>query len=180
MAEDTVEAREAIKLSARLMALPWDVRRKIPVPYFNQMSDGTVNFTGISFPKVIRCGTEGLCGICGRDLDYWIAFVGGPVSLKNRVYSDPPFHEDCAKFAMTACPFLSRRVHRRTPEEKFGDDSWKAPEAVMEKPKEWVIGVTRKYRMLSHAGGVLFKTAPMHHTYRYVYNGSGMLEPADG
>jgi len=180
MAEQ-ISQREAIKLSARLMDRPWDERRNIPIPWFNVMSeDETVNFTGIDFTKVLRCGLENLCGICGRDLDYWIAFVGGPISMHNRAYSDPPFHEDCAKFAMTACPHLARQVHKRSPEEKYGPDAWKAPEATLRKPEEWIIAVTRKFTMIPHAGGVVFKPAPIHHTHRYRYNEAGILEPADG
>jgi hypothetical protein len=167
-------------LPAALRERPFDVRRKIPVPYFNTDPEGRVDFTGIDYGKAVECGVNRLCGLCGKPLTYWIAFVGGPLSLANRTYSDPPFHQECAKAAMALCPFLRVQSHRRTPEEKFGDDSWHAPEADMNKPVEWIIGVTRDYRMMPHAGGILFLPKPIHHLTRYRYNDNGILEETNG
>lgn len=156
--------------------LEWDMKRKVPIPYMNITNSGEVSFMGINFPKVVECGQDHLCGICHKPLDYWIAFVGGPLSLQNRVYSDPPFHVECAEASMTYCPHLRVRNHRRTPDEKQPDDFWAAPEAVFEKPDEWIIGITRGYNMVLHAGGLLFKPAPIKRTIRYAYNGEGILE----
>lgn len=161
---------------AALDKRPWDERRKVPVPLFNVMRDGSVNFTGINAQTVVNCGIDRRCGICGNDLDYWIAFIGGPVSLANRVYSDPPMHRECAEAAMTYCPHIRVRNHRRTPDEKQPDDSWASPAAVMEKPEEWIIALTRQYKMIPHGPGVLFRAATIKDTLRYRYSNAGLLE----
>jgi hypothetical protein len=118
----------------RLTHRPLDERRAVPVPFFNVMGDGSVNFTGINAETVARCARERLCGICGEALDYWIAFIGGPVSYSTRTYSDRPLHLQCAEAAVRYCPHINRQVHRRTAEEKFDPDStWTWPLAEMEK-----------------------------------------------
>lgn len=163
-----------------LAELEWDVRRKVPIPYMNRTETDEVNFTAISYPKVIECGRDHLCGICHKPLTYWIAFVGGPLSLQNRVYSDPPFHKECAVAAMTYCPHIRVRNHRRTPDEKQPDDFWAAPEAVFEKPDSWIIALARGYKMFAHAGGLLFQPDTIKHSLKYTYNSEGILVPDDG
>jgi hypothetical protein len=155
---------------------PYDARRKVPVPYMNVLSDGTVDFSGISTAAVIECGTDRLCGICHRPLSYWIAFVGGPLSAKNGLYTDPPFHRECAEFAMEHCPHIKVRNHRRTPEDKMADGTWVSPGAVLDKPDQWIIGLTRDYRMVAHHEGLLFKTAPIKSTLVYEYGEDNILE----
>jgi hypothetical protein len=166
-------------LPDRLKDRPWDERRKVPVPHFNVMADGSVNYTGINAATVIECGMNMLCGICGKDLDYWIAFIGGPVSLANRTYSDPPMHRECAEAAMRYCPHIRVRNHRRTPDERQPEDSWASPLAVMEKPAEWIIALTRHYKMIPHDPGVLFRTDTIKHSLRYRYSEAGLLEPVE-
>ena len=48
-----------------------------------------------------------LCGVCGRGLDYWIAFIGGPACQKNRLFKDPAMHPQCAEYAARICPFIA-------------------------------------------------------------------------
>lgn len=159
-----------------LKHLAYDARRKVPVPYMNVLSGGRVDFSGISFAAVIECGRGNLCGICHQPLAYWKAFVGGPVSTRNRVYTDPPFHLPCAEFAMEHCPHIKVRNHRRTPEEKAGDDTWISPGGILDKPDAWIIGLTRSYEMVPHHEGVLFKAATLKETFVYEYGDDNILE----
>jgi hypothetical protein len=164
------------QVPVQLSGLAYDARRKVPVPYMNVLSDGTVDFSGISAAAVIECGRDRLCGICHQPLTYWIAFVGGPLSTANRAYTDPPFHRGCAEFAMEHCPHIKVRNHRRTPEDRLADDTWVSPDGKWEKPDQWIIGLTRDYQMVAHRGGLLFRTAPIKDTLVYEYNDDNILE----
>jgi hypothetical protein len=158
----------------RMKDLNLDYRRKVPIPIMNLKPDGEPNFMVVNNETVIRCGMARLCGICGKDLDYWIAFVGGPISAGNGAYTDPPFHVECAEAAMLYCPHLNRKVHRRAPDEKMPDGSWKSEGAVEEKPAQWIIGITRDYRMIPWGKGVLFKCS-VRHSRVYEYDEQGHL-----
>jgi len=158
----------------RMRDLDRDERRRVPIPVMNVNPAGEVNFMVVSNERVIQCGEVGLCGICGNPLDYWIAFVGGPVSAMNGAYTDPPFHVECAEAAMLFCPHLNRKVHRRAPDEKMPEGSWKSEGAVEEKPAQWIIGLTRNYKMLPWGKGVLFKCNVKHRRV-YEYDEQGHL-----
>jgi hypothetical protein len=162
----------------KMRDLDRDERRKVPIPVMNVNPAGEVNFMTVSNERVIQCGKVGLCGICGNPLDYWIAFVGGPLSAANGAYTDPPFHVECAEAAMEFCPHLARKVHRRTSDEKMPEGSWKSEGATEEKPAQWIIGITRDYRMIPWGQGVLFRC---HLRFRrvYEYDEQGNLQKVD-
>lgn len=163
-------------LPERLRDRPLDHRRKVPVPWMNENPDGTPNFVLINDRIVMECAEKHLCGICGKPLGYWIAFVGGPLSFANRAYTDPPFHRECAEAAMTLCPHISRKVHRRVPDEKLPEVAWKADGSVDEKPEFWVIGITRSFQMVPWGRGILFRTGTMKQAIVYGYDEQGHLQ----
>jgi hypothetical protein len=141
----------------------------------NEEPDGTPNFMVVNNDIVARCGRDRLCGICGRPLSYWMAFVGGPISATNGVYSDPPFHKECALAAFRFCPHIARKVHRRTADEKMPDGSFKHVGAVEEKPAQWIIGLTRDYRILPWGQGQLF-LCRVRHRIVFEYDDAGNLQ----
>jgi hypothetical protein len=163
----------------KMKDLPRDERRKVPVPLMNEEPDGTPNFLVVSNDTVIGCGRDRCCGICGKPLDYWIAFVGGPISARNGAYTDPPFHRECAQAAMHFCPHINRRQHRRSPDEKMPEGSWKSDGAVEDKPAQWVIGLTRDYKMIPWGRGVLFRCS-VRHQLVYEYDDDGILQLIGG
>ena len=163
----------------KMKDLPRDERRKVPVPLMNEEPDGTPNFIVVNNDTVIGCGKDRCCGICGKPLDYWIAFVGGPISARNGAYTDPPFHRECAQAAMHFCPHLNRRQHRRSPDEKMPEGSWKSEGAVEDKPAQWIIGLTRDYKMIPWGRGVLF-TCNVRHRIAYEYDNDGKLQLIGG
>lgn len=162
--------------TGRLAALPWDEKRHVPVPWFNKMPDGVVDFTGINAHRVLECADKNLCGICGNPLDYWIAFIGGPISAQSHCYTDPPFHRECAEAAILYCPHINRRVHRRTPDEKYDPEtSWAPDDGTMEKPDTWIISITRSFKVLPHQGFIMFKAGPVKNYLIYEYGEDGRL-----
>jgi hypothetical protein len=158
----------------KMQNLPLDHRRKVPIPRMNLTPDG-VDFTTINNETVIECGRDRLCGICGNALSYWIAFVGGPISASTGAYTDPPFHVECAEAAFRFCPHIARKVHRRTPDDRMPEGSWKSVGAVEEKPERWIIGITRDYKMIPWGRGVLFK-CNVRHRRIYEYDETGNLQ----
>ncbi len=62
--------------------------------------------------KVLECFHKRLCSVCGNRIQDVCIFIGGPLSVANRCFSDPPCHYSCAKYAMQVCPYLhSTRDH---------------------------------------------------------------------
>lgn len=72
--------------------------------------------------KFYRAIKEQRCWLCGGKLGRIKASVIGPMCAVNRITSEPPCHPQCAKYAVLACPFLSkpraRRNEKNLPEER--------------------------------------------------------------
>ncbi len=82
--------------------------RGFPVPFTVIASpDGTPDFRVIDETKRLQTIKRGLCALCGDQLGKHIYFVGGPLSVKNNLFTDGPMHEDCARYATKTCPFLT-------------------------------------------------------------------------
>jgi hypothetical protein len=81
--------------------------RGYPAAFFQLWSDGVPDFRAIDTDKWAQCLKEKLCGICGKRLGEFCYFIGGPLSRDNKLFTDPPMHQDCAEFASRTCPFLS-------------------------------------------------------------------------
>ncbi len=78
------------------------------VPYVTMLdTQGNPDFRVNNTVKNKECYEERKCGLCGKDLKGWIAFIGGDLAMKNEIFSDPPMHEDCARYAAQTCPFLN-------------------------------------------------------------------------
>lgn len=93
-------------------------RRGFPVPFFVAEVDGEWRFDIVDPKKYQQCIDRDLCWLCGERLGRYRAFVIGPMCVINRVSSEPPSHLDCAEFACTACPFLTRPMARRNPDKE--------------------------------------------------------------
>jgi hypothetical protein len=83
------------------------------VPYFAESSDGKAGEEGgiVVFGKADptkwqECVEGKLCAMCGGALEYWIAFIGGPLSMKSRSFLDPGMHLECAEYALDVCPWM--------------------------------------------------------------------------
>lgn len=176
-----------------LTHLPFDQRRGLPVPYMNQAypdgPDGPMrpDFTAIYGPAVMRCVRQRLCGICGKDLGYWAAFVGGPGSAASRLYSDPPFHPGCARYALTVCPHIVLPHHRRASAERVGRDAGLSHDVSAPKnmstarAQAWVVGITRSFAIhYDRSGYPVIKAAPFKRTRRFEYDEDGHLHEVTG
>lgn len=83
------------------------------VPYIADSSDweqgeegGVVLFGKADPVRWAECVEDRKCAMCGDRLDYWIAFIGGPQSIRFRAFLDPAMHVECAEHAMAVCPWM--------------------------------------------------------------------------
>ncbi len=101
--------------------LPLD-ERGYPIPFFVPMRGGKPEFRYQSREKQELALTRNLCSICGKKLykgAYWT--ISGPIGFRNKVASDPPMHEDCARFSLTCCPHMLYPSAERRTEVTFKD-----------------------------------------------------------
>ena len=93
-------------MPARIAKLPRDVRG-LPITFVTLVNkDGIPDFKVVDLDKRQQAMTKRLCGICGEQLEYWMAFIGGPISCGNRFFFDPPMHIECAEYSKLVCPYL--------------------------------------------------------------------------
>lgn len=157
-------------------SLPVDPKRKLPIPYMTQRDDGTHDFLSLYAPHVIKCLTDNLCGVCGKPLSFASAFVGGPLSARSRVYSDPPFHLECAKASMRLCPHILIGRMKRASAERVGN-AITHDSATLEKPEEWVIGIapTNETRFDVRPDGIYIYPGKLTKRIVYTYDENGKL-----
>jgi hypothetical protein len=103
--------------------LPVD-ERGWTVPWFVEVFDGKPDHRVVDGRKFARAVREQRCWVCGGKLGRMKASVIGPMCAVNRITSEPPCHPPCARYAVQACPFLSkpraRRNEKDLPEERRG------------------------------------------------------------
>lgn len=137
----------------RLARRPRDPRGFI-IPY--SVDDGTAqpDFR-MTQPDRIRelFGRHG-CWLCGEALDYWQCFIGGPLSIANRMFTDGPMHEACAVYALRVCPFLASPTGRysSSPEDAPNVN----PHMASTRPERFGLGFTRGYQTGIDPSGHLY------------------------
>lgn len=96
-----------VPIPDRLARRPRD-RRGYPIPAAVQVaSDGTPDFRVTDIERWCRLLSTKCCALCGEPLGRHLAFVGGPLSHTNRVFTDLPMHKDCATYALQVCPYIA-------------------------------------------------------------------------
>jgi len=111
----------SLPLPRRMRQLPRDPRG-YPIPWMVfRDKDGRAHFTINDEAKRTFALLDELCPICGQKLMATRWFVGGPRSAFDQggVYSDPPMHGECMRYALQVCPYLaapnySGRIDART------------------------------------------------------------------
>ncbi|HEX6292976.1 MAG TPA: hypothetical protein VFZ66_27585 [Herpetosiphonaceae bacterium] len=130
----------------------------LPVPFTVLWMDDKPDFRVSNPARVLECYARRRCGICGRPLDYWIAFVGGPLSIANRLFFDAAMHAACARFALAVCPFLAFRnagySSRPIPAGAAYD-----PAIGAERPEIFGLLETWTYTVVKHRGGIYARAA---------------------
>lgn len=152
-----------IEMPQRVTDLARDTRG-YPIPYTVKYdNNGLPDFRVIDVDKWHRAIKARCCGICGITLGGRIAFVGGPVSIANRLFNDLPMHRDCAEYAMRVCPFIAApkfMYARMLPEGTQVNEH-----VCDERPDQFGLGISRGFEVVQLAGGVLALHA---HTFESV------------
>ncbi len=150
---------------ARMARLPLDARG-FPVPWFVLWVDGKPDFRVIRDGGVAIAHNKKLCWLCGESMGQFGAFVIGPMCGINRTIAEPPAHRDCAEYAVTACPFLTKPMAVRN---ERGLDDYKEPAGIMIKrnPGVFLLWVTREWRPFRVDNGVLFRLGDPSHVAFY-------------
>lgn len=158
----------SVPVPENMLDLPRDLLRGFPIlfsqlppiPGWEPSSQGH-DFRFAITERVEECARRKLCGVCGKPLGYWIAFVGGPLSVKNKAFTDPPMHVECATYAVQVCPFMvARSVPRREDGTIFGPvplaERGKAdPTGSLQRPEAWGVYVTRDFTWENAAQAVV-------------------------
>ncbi len=134
----------------------------LPVPaLFARDSRGIPDFTVLDEDEMARCVGERQCGLCGKPLGYWIAFVGGPISVANRCFTDPAMHEECATYALAVCPFLAapRATYARRPA-RAGSRPARSAALLPDRPERFALYVCRSYAQRVERGVQMLRAAP--------------------
>lgn len=139
--------------------LPRDPRG-FPITYTSMvMPDGRYDFTRADHFKWLACVKGRLCGLCGSRLPKKIWFIGGPLSMTNRMFFDLAMHEECARYALLVCPYLAvkgyRGAKKRNLEEGDGFISHELTSSDSTKPKVFGLAVTDGYVAVRFQGDEL-------------------------
>lgn len=155
-------------LPPRFQALPLD-ERGYPVPWFVAWIDGQPDFRVVRENGIAIAHNEKRCWLCGEKRGRFGAFVIGPMCAVNRVSSEPPSHLDCAQFAATACPFLTRPMAKRNERDMPDETKAAAGEMIKRNPGVALVWVTERYDAFRAPGGVLFQLGDPHDVFWYAH-----------
>ena len=141
----------------QIAALKLD-ERGFPVPWFVPWIDGKPEFRAIDPRAPGYAHRNGICWICGKPFRGAArAFTIGPMCAVNRVAPEPPEHLECARFAVVACPFLSRPMAKRRSTDDLPHQA-PAGNMIERNPGVALIWLTRSYRAEKQPeGGLLFR-----------------------
>lgn len=147
-----------VETPLRIATLPRDARG-YPVPHTVRYdADGVPDFRVIDPEKWFRAVKLRRCGICGETLGARVAFVGGPLAMANRFFTDLPMHRDCAVYALRVCPFIAapKFAYSRS----LPDDTQVSNNVSTTRPEQFGLGVTKVYKPLVVNGEVVLQAAP--------------------
>lgn len=135
-----------IEMPPRVAALPRD-GRGYPIPYTVQRdATGKPDFRIVDPHKAKRAVQMRCCGICGEMLGARIAFVGGPLAMANRFFTDLPMHRDCAIYALRTCPFIAApkfAYSRSIPADTVVSDN-----VSTNRPDQFGLGITKTFNVV--------------------------------
>lgn len=153
-----IELRKDLpRLPERMTALPVDARG-FPVPWFVEWVNGEPKFQIANSRKWLLAVKGKRCWLCGKSMGAFKAFVIGPMCGVNRVSSEPPSHRDCAEFAVTACPFLTRPTAKRSDRGLDGIETKRPGGMMIERnPGVTLLWITKSYRVFQTGTGPLIE-----------------------
>lgn len=145
-------------MPALMRDLPRDPRG-LPITYTSLiMPDGRYDFTRADTAKWIECVKGRQCGLCGKALPKRMFFIGGPLSMTNRMFFDLGMHEECARYALVVCPYLALKSYLHAKKRNVGTDEVLGYELASSnsiKPAVFGLAVTDGYTPVQFQGDML-------------------------
>jgi hypothetical protein len=89
--------------------------RGYPIPYISVINkDGTPDFKKNDDVKAIMVLAQRRCTICGKKLYKDIWMIGAAISVFRNMgaFIDSFVHEDCGRYSLQVCPFLSTTTYQ--------------------------------------------------------------------
>lgn len=162
-----MEQHEQLALPERMKDLPQYKGYPIPFTTFMREDEGAPiqvpDFKITDTAKWAMCVNQKLCAICGQKLDYWMWFIGGPLSRDNRLFFDMAMHEECAKYAAATCPYLAYgKDHQADP--KLPEGTHIDEQASNVRPAELFLFVSRGYQAVNVGTAHYVKSDPFKQT----------------
>src|SRR2546429_108420 len=137
-----------------------------------------VDFTNLNTTVSTRLADARRCSLCGNEIGYWAAILGGPRAAELMRYTDPPGCVDCLQAAVILCPHIAIERHRRARADRPRAGII-PPGSHGDKPAPWILGITRRYRTLflpeHRFSGYL--PAPFRTIHTYTYDADGRINP---
>lgn len=157
-------------IPAIMKDLPLD-ERGYPTPFFVPIVNGKPDFRYQDARKRQLCLDHSWCAVCGKKLypkAYW--FVCGPLGLANKVHSDAPCHEDCARFSLNVCPHLFLHKAKRRSDEELHTN----PNLLRSKPDTLFLVKADKYGAYISGGHQYIQFRPVYHE-QYIYQNNELI-----
>lgn len=131
--------------------LPRDARG-YPIPFTVAVgSDGKPDFRVIDLVKWGECVVYQKCGITGLPLKQseFIAFVGGPLSITHRAFTDAGMLPEAARYALQVCPFLAapKFAYAKAVPQVKGSSTRHIEGTSVVRPEIFGMGLAREYTL---------------------------------
>jgi hypothetical protein len=136
---------EKVETPERIASMKKDARG-YPIPHSVKWYDGVPDFRVIDPEKWEDAVIAKRCGICGGFLGAHMAFVGGPLSMENRYFTDLPMHRECAIYALKTCPFLA--APKFSFAQKFTQEVQVSTAVSDKRPERFGLGIAKKFKVV--------------------------------
>jgi len=169
----------SVPMPPRLAARPRD-RRGYPIPYSVLITpNGEPDFRVTDLTRLQKITAHYQCGLCGHQMGRYLAFIGGPLSHLNRMFTDPPMHAECALYALQVCPYLAmpNMHHARNPHTHDGVVMATVQEVSTDRPAAFCLATTRHFVLRALTSGTpVFHADPWVQT-RWFRDGEEIAQP---
>ncbi len=95
-----------LEMPSTLAERPTDPELGVPVPFATEYDDGTRSLGELNRRRVTQCALSRICGLCGRSLEWQVAFLGSADDADRNGFVCPPLHRGCAEAAARLYPGL--------------------------------------------------------------------------
>lgn len=124
-------------------------------------ANGKPDFRVINPEKAMAMLLSRRCALCDKSMGRVVTFVGGPLSMRSRSFTDGPMHDECAQYALKVCPFLAAPKFAYSRSHDVAGVEVATIESVSkDRPAYFGHGYTTDYHLMQIPGAVLIIAEP--------------------